>query len=174
MQTRTRRSVADEKCELDMTPMIDVTFLILIFFMCTLKFRVLEGKLGAHLPKDVGAVQGPETAEEPLKIRMDVVHEGTRVRYDADTGTEVPYTEDDAAQGLRFDFDETREVRYSTGAQRSTRIAEVRRWLEVTGPEVRVVLDPREGIVQQDVVSVLDEAVAAGVGEVTFAGARPE
>ncbi|MDF1837417.1 MAG: biopolymer transporter ExbD, partial [Planctomycetota bacterium] len=39
---------------MDMTPMIDVTFLLLIFFMCTLKFKVLEGKLTAYLPKDVG------------------------------------------------------------------------------------------------------------------------
>ncbi|MEL6716433.1 MAG: biopolymer transporter ExbD, partial [Planctomycetota bacterium] len=43
--------IADEKHELEMTPMIDVTFLLLIFFMCTLKFKVLEGKLGAYLPK---------------------------------------------------------------------------------------------------------------------------
>ena len=40
--------IMDEKCELQMTPMIDVTFLLLIFFMCTLKFKVLEGKLGAY------------------------------------------------------------------------------------------------------------------------------
>ena len=46
--------IMGEKCELEMTPMIDVTFLLLIFFMCTLKFKVLEGKLGPYLPKDVG------------------------------------------------------------------------------------------------------------------------
>ena len=37
----------EDKCEMEMTPMIDVTFLLLIFFLCTLKFKLLEGKLQA-------------------------------------------------------------------------------------------------------------------------------
>jgi len=49
--------IQKEKHELEMTPMIDVTFLLLIFFMCTLKFKTLEGKLAAYLPKDVGVNQ---------------------------------------------------------------------------------------------------------------------
>lgn len=36
----------------DLTPMIDVTFLILVFFLCTIKFKTLEGKLDSYLPKD--------------------------------------------------------------------------------------------------------------------------
>ena len=38
----------------DLTPMIDVTFLLLIFFLCSIQFKVLEGKLSTYLPKDVG------------------------------------------------------------------------------------------------------------------------
>ena len=37
-----------------MTPMIDVVFLLLIFFMCASKFRIPEGALRAYLPKDSG------------------------------------------------------------------------------------------------------------------------
>lgn len=43
-----------EEVKLELTPMIDVTFLILIFFMCTLKFKTLEGKLVSYLPTDKG------------------------------------------------------------------------------------------------------------------------
>ena len=34
-----------EPVETDMTPMIDVTFQLIIFFICTIKFKTLEGKL---------------------------------------------------------------------------------------------------------------------------------
>ena len=54
------REINDEKREMQMTPMIDVVFLLLIFFMCTLKFKTLEGKLAAYLPKDVGVNPGGE------------------------------------------------------------------------------------------------------------------
>ena len=46
--------IASEEIKMEMTPMIDVTFLLLIFFLCTIKFKLLEGKLAAYLPKDVG------------------------------------------------------------------------------------------------------------------------
>ena len=48
------KELIDDECELQMTPMIDVVFLLLIFFLCTIKFKTLEGKLAAYLPKDVG------------------------------------------------------------------------------------------------------------------------
>ncbi|MAG31569.1 MAG: hypothetical protein CL908_11845 [Deltaproteobacteria bacterium] len=70
-----RHKTADrikEEVKLELTPMIDVTFLILIFFMCTLKFKTLEGKLVSYLPTDRGLTGGPvipfEDAEIILKI----------------------------------------------------------------------------------------------------------
>jgi biopolymer transport protein ExbD len=40
---------------LNLAPMIDVTFLLLIFFLLTTTFQRAEGVLGANLPKDRGA-----------------------------------------------------------------------------------------------------------------------
>jgi biopolymer transport protein ExbD len=40
--------------ELNMTPMIDVIFQLMIFFMCSIHFKSLEGKLLAYNPKDKG------------------------------------------------------------------------------------------------------------------------
>lgn len=62
-----------EEVKLELTPMIDVTFLILIFFMCTLKFKTLEGKLVSYLPTDKGlstaqAIIEFEDAEIIMKI----------------------------------------------------------------------------------------------------------
>lgn len=57
MARKKREGMADrikDEIKLDLTPMIDVTFLILIFFMVTLKFKTLEGKLVSYLPTDKG------------------------------------------------------------------------------------------------------------------------
>lgn len=40
--------------DLPMTPMIDVIFQLMIFFMCSIHFKSLEGKLYSYLPKDKG------------------------------------------------------------------------------------------------------------------------
>ena len=37
--------------ELNMTPMIDVIFQLMIFFMCSIHFKSLEGKLYAYMPQ---------------------------------------------------------------------------------------------------------------------------
>ena len=86
----------EEKCDLEMTPMIDVTFLLLIFFMCTLKFKTLEGKLSAHLPKDVGVNQSDAEPIEKVEILMRVKVEGRKIRPPG--GTPGPYTAADEAE----------------------------------------------------------------------------
>ena len=165
--------IMDEKCELQMTPMIDVTFLLLIFFMCTLKFKVLEGKLGAYLPKDVGV--NPQDAEpkEKVDIRLDVVTVGNRMRYDSETRGPVPYTQADADAGLRFFYDDTRVVRYTVGPKRFTDVAEVTKALRAIikrEPDKEATIDPRAGVTNKDVVDALDAVMFAGYENVTFKG----
>ena len=55
--------------ELNMTPMIDVVFQLLIFFMLTMHFKEVEGKLLSQLPK-----HGPAPGEAPPmeELRMFV------------------------------------------------------------------------------------------------------
>ena len=51
-----KRPMPDEVAteQLNMTPMIDVVFQLLIFFMLTMQFKEIEGKLLSQLPKDKG------------------------------------------------------------------------------------------------------------------------
>ena len=60
------RNRATEEVEMQMTPMIDVTFLLLIFFLCSIKFKLLDGKLAAYLPRDEG-VNSSVLLEPPLE-----------------------------------------------------------------------------------------------------------
>lgn len=55
-----------------MTPMIDVIFQLMIFFMCSLHFKSLEGKLFSYLPRDKGmsstSVTDPILEEVRIKL----------------------------------------------------------------------------------------------------------
>ncbi|MHC4780471.1 MAG: ExbD/TolR family protein, partial [Planctomycetota bacterium] len=72
---RKRKETETEKMEGNMTPMIDVCFQLLIFFMVTSKFKTLEGKLSAYLPKDRGPniyqVDPPETLPVRVVLRWN-------------------------------------------------------------------------------------------------------
>jgi biopolymer transport protein ExbD len=61
--------MSNETQELNLTPMIDISFLMIIFFMC-LPFKTLEGKLQAFLPTDKGI--NPTPQEPPVEIRVSV------------------------------------------------------------------------------------------------------
>ena len=63
-------SYKDDELEMNMTPMIDVTFQLLIFFILAGKFRVPEGRLDANLPKDGGPTQGKLDEVEDVRITL--------------------------------------------------------------------------------------------------------
>jgi len=64
---KTKRSDA----ELEMTPMIDVVFLLLIFFMCTMKFKMDEGLIKANLPLKDGPTIGPPIDYENIVLYIE-------------------------------------------------------------------------------------------------------
>jgi biopolymer transport protein ExbD len=72
---RKKRNADASATEMDLTPMIDVTFLLLIFFLLGTKFKEPEGKLIAFLPKDKGPPPKNIVVieeEEELVIRVRV------------------------------------------------------------------------------------------------------
>jgi biopolymer transport protein ExbD len=162
--------IASAESKLDMTSMIDVTFLLLIFFMCTLKFKTLEGKLSAFLPKDVGVADGRSDPKERIEIRMDVKNPGNKVRPGP---TAALYTSDDEARRARFVYDDSRVITYSIGTKRTTDLNEVQsslRAFHAQDPTRPATIDPRQGIITSDVVRLLDLAVDVGLTDITFVG----
>lgn len=86
-QTATRK----EGAVLDMTSMIDVVFLLLIFFMCATKFKLPEGSLRSFLPRDMGNSQSRPMVEENCRIWLR--NEGGQVIAIADDRTIDPNNE---------------------------------------------------------------------------------
>ena len=153
----------NERHELEMTPMIDVTFLLLIFFMCTLQFKTLEGKLAAYLPKDAGLAITDVEPPESVEIAMEVRVEGQRLDPSG-----RPY------RGFgRYVFDEARALRFRIGARRyDTLNGAAQRLVELHGRDATrpVRIDAGPGIVYEEVVQLLDEVLGAGFEDVTFVG----
>jgi len=165
------KRISQEDSELDMTSMIDVTFLLLIFFMCTLKFKTLEGKLAAYLPKDVGVNTSDAEPIEKVEITLRVIKEGNKIAPRRNENDPIkPWSE---IPGSRYEYDETRVVEYSIGPQKTkdpVKLQERLVKLHKADKERPATIDARKGIVYEDVITVLDAAINAEFGDVTFVG----
>ena len=72
-RTRTR-----DKFELQMTPMIDVVFLLLIFFMLTFKITIPEGNFNINMPLAAPTAGLPDQNFRPeIKVRLIADPAGT-------------------------------------------------------------------------------------------------
>jgi biopolymer transport protein ExbD len=78
MPAKAVESAVKGEAVMDMTPMIDVTFLLLVFFLC-IEFRSLEAKVAAYLPKDAGISTARSEPAEKLDLRIFCEQKGTRV-----------------------------------------------------------------------------------------------
>ena len=65
----------DIRVDLCMTPMIDVVFQLLIFFMVGTKMRALEGRIDAFLPKFEGQ-SGGKSEDEFGRLVIHIAHGG--------------------------------------------------------------------------------------------------
>lgn len=159
---RFTRTLGEARIQADMTPMIDVVFQLLIFFLCNLQYRTLEGRLEAFLPKDRGAGHSTTTLVTPIEVALRVVAPGERrdplepARAWSGTG---PYE----LVG--------RELSYRVGPRASRELDDVASWLARLARDSadrRLVLDPGQGTVYADVVPLLDLAHEAGFESLTF------
>lgn len=160
-----RRPPVMPRVRSDLTPMIDVTFLILIFFMLTIRFRTLEGKLDAQLPKNVGVNPTHSEPIERARVVIEVLAEGTRLQADSDSAW-------NGRGPHRFGPD--RRLRYSCGPRSSEDIAAVStylRSLRELDPTTELVVDARGDTVYADAIAVIDMGSALGYQSITLAGA---
>ena len=128
----------------DMTPMIDVTFQLIIFFICTIKFKTLEGKLETQLPKDVGV------NPTPVSVLIDKAEVHLNIDKSRPEGFSV------ALNG---------QVQPNLDTLRA-RMTDLKR----QSPEIKVTLYPNRGITYEHVVKVVDECIRANLLDITFAG----
>ena len=141
-----RKKAQIEEVEMELTPMIDVVFLLLIFFIVTMKFKVLEGKLVTELPKDEGTSAG----DPPLidKIEIDIE------------------TSSGSADGFIV------KVNGQTMPNMATFRQTLGRYVSAApeGESARGTLYPRPPVNYEQVVKVIDNCLMADLTDITFAG----
>lgn len=165
MARRTRRSAAPAQ-KSDLTPMIDVTFLILIFFLMTIQFRTLDGKLESRMPKQEGVNRSEAPKVDRARVVIEVEREGTRL----DPVADAPWSGEGS-----FRFGDDRVLRYTCGPRSVRDLAGVQAYLETMrelDPEVELVIDARADTIYADAIAVLDLAGVVGIEGVALAGAR--
>jgi len=129
---------------MDLTPMIDCVFLLLIFFMVSMKFRVLEGKLVTELPKDRGVNAG-EIIDVLEKLEIDIKKDPSR------------------EYGLAVYINSQLQQNLSTFEARL-------RDLKLQSPDQKATLYPQIGVNYEQVVKVVDSCLSANLTDITFAG----
>lgn len=143
-----RRKGSESEVEISMTPMIDVTFQLLVFFIVTLQFRKLERELDSFLPTDRG--NRPLSARTPEELEVDV---SLRRR-----GGEVVVL----WSGARVEAADVAEA-CSIVERRLTAF-------KSRFPEAAARLDVGEGVLHADAVRVLDLLHRADFGTIRLAG----
>ena len=154
-----RRSLEDD-VQMNMTPMIDVTFQLLIFFIITLKFKTLESKLHSYLPEDMGLNRTPRPIPElsfELKLRQS--RSGSRELLQRDTEL--------------FIAGESMGVASSPAALASV-LERVDRFQKVLDSEGKIKLDVGRAVPHHVVVSVMSALIEGGHRKLIFTGMKPK
>ncbi len=139
-----KRKSKEEKPEVQMTPMIDCVFLLLIFFMVSSTFNRQEADISFSLP---GLAEQSEAVEIPDEQIIEIYEDGSVVlndmKYDSPASTELP----ELLKTL---------VRFREAA-------------EASKVPAMITIAPADRVKQQRVVDVLNACSAAKIQNVTFA-----
>ncbi|MCS7063020.1 MAG: biopolymer transporter ExbD [Methylacidiphilales bacterium] len=142
-----RRSPED--VEISMSPMIDMVFLLLIFFLVSSKPLKPEADLGMKLP---GTVAQEEAIDIPDEQRIKILASGQVLLND------MPIDTPDSKELPQLLFTLTR-FKQACKANRS---------------EALVTLDPEDDVKHQRIADVMNVCAKADIDGVTFAGKTME
>jgi biopolymer transport protein ExbD len=139
------RPGAQAKLQPPLTPMIDVTFQLVIFFLLTMTFRAQEGQIPGSLPQTGGIAAGDQVPLEPLVIEIRPFGPNrTMCRYEV-TGRAAPLAGPDELYGALRD-----------------RRAEI-------GQDEPVILKPAPNVPWRFVVEAFNQAVRAEYTSIGYA-----
>jgi len=163
-QSKIITELRNSKDQMDMTPIIDISFLLIIFFIC-LPFKTLEGKLQAFLPTDKGINPTPQDPVAEFKISVHIVARAEKA------GKYGPaYAIQDVMMPTQF--------RFRFGDQETADIEELKSWmaaqknLAAGNPDMKVLGEIKAGhkVPHKYVVAVLNKFAELGLEKIDFFG----
>ncbi|MHC4662396.1 MAG: ExbD/TolR family protein [Planctomycetota bacterium] len=171
---RKKKDGEQEVPSLPLTPMIDCTFLLLIFFMLACRFRSEEGKLQAHLPKDRGQGTGTPTIDlQQVRLKLLWYSPDGQPRYTRPDGRLIVKIGRHSAATV---FDWVQDIEGNSQPDwDAVRDYVTRKKNEYRPPPddptkiLPVIIDSRKYVPFYWIVRSLDTLVAAGIKDITFA-----
>ena len=98
------QNAEDNPVAINVTAMVDVIFCLCLFFMCSLHFKQLEGKLESWLPRDHGNGPSPAASVVLEEIRILMRWEPGAARTIRSVGHRPPVRDDAELVGLIRDM----------------------------------------------------------------------
>jgi biopolymer transport protein ExbD len=177
------KRVEEEKAsELNMTPMIDIVFQLLIFFMLSMHFKEVEGRLLSTLPKKSGL----ESSLAPVRleeVRIVLCAGGDARTHLTDKGRHEAAAKDGRvcrAAVEKVDIGELRRTEDAADAREGNRAvyrAAARRARELVealrtdrSKPAPVILDGDSEVAYEHVLGIVNACREAGIANVEFVG----
>ncbi len=131
---------AEEKPELQLAPMVDIIFQLIIFFMCATTFNPAETEMKVNLPVEAAATTQVAIPDEVI---IEILNDGGIVvndrEYDSPSSKDLPTLRD-----------------------------MLTRLVDVFGKEQAVIIQPGDGVKHGRVVDVLSACAASRVSNISF------
>jgi biopolymer transport protein ExbD len=143
----------DNPVAINVVPLVDIIFCLCVFFMCSFKFRQLEGKFDSWLPKDKGSEGLPS---------LDLISE-----------VRVAMVWDDSTRTIHRKL-LTREIPDDGELQRAIHEAHDA-WVAKGKPDAPVTIDADGRIPWNEVINVVNIIKRCDINKIEFAmGAAPK
>ena len=143
----------DNPVAINVVPLVDIIFCLCVFFMCSFKFRQLEGKFDSWLPKDKGSEGLPS---------LDLISE-VRVALLWDENTQT-MTRKMGVRSIADDDELQRSIKEAHDA-----------WVTKGKPDAPVTIDADARIPWSEVITVVNIIKRNGIEKIEFAmGAPPK
>ncbi len=136
------------KLQPPLTPLIDVTFLLLLFFILTMQFTPPEGRVGAALPSAPG-----ENAQQAAAINVPLEPLRVFLRTSSDKEVDI---EVERYSGAIASFSALREVMQSLHDSFGS-------------SDVPIIIQPSAGVSWQNALDAFRQAQLAGFKQIAFA-----
>ncbi|MCZ6601472.1 MAG: biopolymer transporter ExbD [Planctomycetota bacterium] len=163
---------SETRAELAITPMIDVVFLLLVFFLLASRFKVAEGELKPYLPKDRGAGSHiPPIDLYEVRLKLLWHDDQNRPTTDRKAGHVVLKISNDIYPGKTIMDPVTGRLEtFPDWEALYQDLLDFKQVYRGTSPKgLPVIIDARRSVPWKHVVSALDQCIRADLKNITFA-----
>jgi hypothetical protein len=158
---------ATQDSGLNMTPMIDIVFQLILFFLFNLRFKSLDWRIESNLPLKEGIQPNPRPEDILPHIRLALVRLDVEDPLRARTKLKLAGSEWVLPAAIPAN-EAARETLFRTVEERIRSLA-----LTIRGPgEIDCPMPSGGSVPHADVVRAIDAFLAAGITDVKFEGAR--